>query len=385
MNISGSREIYLDANATVKPLDSVVSAVVAAMRNTWGNPSSEHGSGIASRKILESARDATSLLLEGIDPENVILTSGGTEGSNAVLGSVGDRSTIVTTAVEHPATVMPAERARRRGAKLITLPVGSDGQADPDAFRKAAGQASNSPLYVSVQWANGETGIIQPVEEIIQASLQSRPDAILHIDAAQAIGRIRTPAFVEVSAFTFSGHKLHGPQGTGILALNSASDGHIAPILLGGGQENKQRSGTQNTAGAAGLAVALQARANAIDEASQKMCSMRDAFESRILNLVPQAKINGKHSRRVPNTSNILFPGVDGMSLVARLDAFGIRCSQGSACSSGRLEPSYVLQAMGLEEEEAYSSVRFSLSVLNTEEEIEEAAQIIAGLIKDNI
>ena len=328
MNISGTREIYLDANATVKPLDSVVTAVVTAMRDTWGNPSSEHGSGIASRKILESARDATSLLLEGIDPENVILTSGGTEGSNSILGSVGDRATIVITAVEHPATVMPAERARRRGAKLVILPVGSDGQVDPEAFRKAAEQASKSPLYVSVQWANGETGIIQPLEEIIQAILSSRPDAILHIDAAQAVGRIRTPAFVEVTAFTFSGHKLHGPQGTGVLAFKNSPNGQILPLLVGGGQEKKLRSGTQNVAGAAGLTVALKTRAYVLDEAEHKMRSMRDTFESRILDLIPQAVINGKHSLRIPNTSNIRFPGVDGMSLVARLDAFGIRCSQ---------------------------------------------------------
>ena len=334
------------------------------------------------RENLENARDATSLLLEGIDPDNVVLTSGGTEGSNAVLGSAGDVSTIVTTSVEHPATLMPAERARLHGATLITLPVGSDGQADPDAFRKAAERASNSPLYVSIQWANGETGIIQPIEEIIQEILLSRPDAILHIDAAQAIGRIRTPALVGVTAFTFSGHKLHGPQGTGVLVINNASNGQISPLLLGGGQENKQRSGTQNTAGAAGLAMALQTRADALDEDIRKMRSMRDTFESRILDLFPQAIINGKQSPRVPNTSNIRFPEVDGMSLVARLDALGIRCSQGSACSSGRVEPSYVLRAMGLDAQEAYSSVRFSFSILNIEEEVEEAVQVISSLLK---
>lgn len=384
-NLADTEEIYLDANATVRPLDSVVTAVVAAMRGSWGNPSSEHGTGIAARSILEQARDATSLLLEGIEPDNVVLTSGGTEGSNTVLGSAEEESTIIVTAVEHPATMMPAERARRRGARLVVIPVGVNGQADPEAFRRAAAQVTTTQFYVSVQWANGETGVIQPVAAIAEAVCSSRPDAFLHVDAAQAVGRIHTPVFDAATAFTFSGHKIHGPQGTGVLAFSNYLNREFPALLAGGGQEKSRRSGTQNVAGAAGLAAALKARAANLDEAIQQMGSMRDAFESRVLDLVPHAIINGAQAPRTPNTSNIRFPGIDGMSLVARLDALGIRCSQGSACSSGRPEPSQVLRAMGIGEQDAYSSVRFSFSILNTEDEVEKAAVMIANLIKGEI
>ena len=184
-----------------------------------------------------------------------------------------------------------------------------------------------------------------------------------------------------ISALTFSGHKLHGPQGTGALAFGEDGLGRIPALLEGGGQERSQRSGTENVAGAAGLAVALEARASGLDDAITKLRAMRDAFETRVLERVPKAMINAEQSPRTPNTSNIRFAKVDGMSLVARLDAQGIRCSQGSACSSGRPEPSRVLRAMGLSEEEAYSSVRFSFSVLNTEEDVEGAAQSIAQLV----
>ena len=360
--VGAIKQIYLDANATVPPLNSVVEAVVAAMRDAWGNPSSEHTTGIAVRQVLERARDAASSLLDGIESENVVLTSGGTEGSNTVLGSAGDESTIIVTSVEHPATMLPAERARSRGSKLVVVPVDACGQADPEAFGRAANEASTNEVYVSVQWANGETGVIQPVAAIAEAIRASRPDALVHVDAAQAVGRIRTPALRGVGAFTFSGHKLHGPQGTGVLALGAGTGGKIPALLAGGGQERGRRSGTQNVAGAAGLAAALDARAVGFEDAVHRMRALRDTFEDRVLDLVPEAVVNGRSEQalRTPNTSNIRFPGTDGMSLVARLDALGIRCSQGSACSSGRPEPSHVLQAMGISEQDAYSSVRFS-------------------------
>ena len=375
---------YLDANATVPPLYSVIEAVAAAMRDAWGNPSSEHTAGVVARRVLERARDAASLLLDGIEPENVVLTSGGTEGSNTVLGSAGDEATILVTSVEHPATMLPAERARRRGSKLVVVPVDSCGQADPAAFGRAADQAPTKKVYVSVQWANGETGVIQPVAAIAEAVRASRPGALVHVDAAQAVGRVPTPALPGVGAFTFSGHKLHGPQGTGVLALGSDSDVNIPVLLAGGGQERGRRSGTQNVAGAAGLAAALEARAADFEGAVHRMRALRDAFETRVIDLVPEAVVNGRSRQvpRTPNTSNVRFPNTDGTSLVARLDALGVLCSQGSACSSGRPEPSRVLQAMGISQRDAYSSVRFSFSILNTEDDVENAAQAIGALVK---
>lgn len=375
------REIYLDANATVRPLDSVVSAVSTAMRDTWGNPSSAHRCGPAAQRVLERARDATATLLTGIDPENIVLTSGGTEGSNAILSSAArNDTTIVISTVEHPATRIPAERAAEAGASLVVVPVDADGRADPADFGRAVSDSATPNVLVSIQWANGETGVIQPIQEIVQAVRSARPDSFVHVDAAQSIGRLPTPTD-GISALTFSGHKLHGPQGTGALAFGEDGLGRIPALLEGGGQERSQRSGTQNVAGAAGLAVALESRASALDDAITRLRAMRDAFEAQVLERVPSAMINAEQCPRTPNTSNIRFANVDGMSLVARLDAQGIRCSQGSACSSGRPEPSRVLRAMGLSEEEAYSSVRFSFSVLNSESDVEDAARSIAQLV----
>ena len=302
-----------------------------------------------------------------------------------MLGGAGPDSTLIVSAVEHPATMRPAERARRRGANLVVVPVDALGQADPDAFAQAIARSSTRSVYASVQWANGETGIIQPVAEISDAIHTGRPDAIIHVDAAQAVGRVRTPALRGIAGLSFSGHKLHGPQGTGVLALGTAADSNIPALIEGGGQERGWRSGTENVAGAAGLGAALEARAASFEEAVERMRTLRDAFEARILEALPHAIVNGANSHvpRIPNTTNIRFPGTDGMWLVAQLDAVGIRCSQGSACSSGRPEASHVLRAMGIDEESAYASVRFSFSILNTEEEVERVANTIADLIKD--
>lgn len=379
--MSQHQEIYLDANATVPPLDEVVATVREAMQACWGNPSSEHGRGTPSRRLLARARDAICALLPGTYPEDVVLTSGGTEGSNAILAGAGHGTSVVVTEVEHPATMEPARRAAARGAQLIILPVSTDGRVAPDSFRRAVLDAP-SDVLASVQWANGETGVVQPVQAIAESLLSVRPDAFLHVDAAQAVGRIATPVVAGVSALTFSGHKLHGPQGTGALVFAGGAASRIPPLIAGGGQETNRRSGTQNVTGAAGLAAALEARARGFDRMVANMRAMRDRFESLVQDLVPDARVNGIGAQRVPNTSSIRFPRIDGMALVARLDQLGVRCSQGSACSSGRPEPSHVLRAMGHSEDEAYSSVRFSFSILNTEAQAEAAAYMVASIVR---
>lgn len=374
-------EIYLDANATVRPLDKVITAVRAAMATCWGNPSSEHGRGIPARRLLTRARDATSAMLPGLHSEDVVLTSGGTEGSNTILASAGHNTTVIVTQIEHPATLEPAGRALGRGAAVVAIPVDNDGRSDPDEFRRALIDA-RSNVVVSVQWANGETGVVQPIGAIAETVRRTRPDAFLHVDAAQAVGRIPTPAFRGISAITFSGHKLHGPQGTGALAFADGAAPKGTCLLAGGGQEGNRRSGTQNVAGAAGLATALELRQQRLADVTRGLRTMRDTFEAMLQEQVPDAHINGLGASRVPNTSSIRFAGVDGMALVAHLDHRGIRCSQGSACSSGRPEPSYVLRAMGLSEEQAYSTVRFSFSALNTDEEVEAAADTVASIVE---
>ncbi len=362
--------IYLDANATTAASEGVRRAVLAAMQDASGNPSSVHARGAEARRVITTARDEVCLLLPGALSEGVIFTSGGTEANNTVLRGI-EGAVIVTTNIEHPSVLRPAEQA----AEHRIVPVSANGRVKPDSVAETLPVSGG--LAVSIQWANSETGVVQPIPEIVATIRESRPDAFIHVDAAQAIGRI--PIRMDgIDALTFSGHKLHAPQGTGALILADPNEDRLKALMLGGGQEGGRRSGTQNVPGAVGLGVALRERAESFDQTVEAMQTMRDAFETSILGAIPGARVNGCDSPRVPNTSNILFPGIDAMALVALLDQRDVACSVGSACSSGRPEPSHVLLAMGLSEDEAYSSVRFSFSVMNTMDEAFRAADIVA-------
>ncbi|PVE22834.1 cysteine desulfurase [Microvirga sp. KLBC 81] len=367
--------IYLDANATTAASESVVAAVFAAMRGALGNPSSIHAAGADARNAITRARDEVCLLIPGALPEGVIFTSGGTEGNNAVLRGIPN-VTIVTTNVEHPSVLRPAEAAKEH----CSVRVGRDGTVDPQAVADVL--PPSGEVIVSIQWANSETGVIQPISDIIGAVRARRPDTFIHVDAAQAIGRI--PIRIDgIDALTFSGHKIHGPQGTGALVLGDPDETRLKALILGGGQEGGRRSGTQNVPGAVGLGVAIREREEAFESASRALKTLRDVFERAVLEVVPGSKVNGGGSPRVPNTSNILFPGIEAMAMVARLDQRDVACSVGAACSSGRPEPSHVLSAMGLSEDEAYSSVRFSFSVMNSVDEALRAADIVAQTARE--
>lgn len=376
--------INLDANATTRPLEDVVDLVTSVMRNGGANPSSAHWLGGTARAILERARDGVASLLPDSFSEGVIFTSGGTEGNNAVLIPAGRDAlgmTLVTTVIEHPSVLRPAESFSRSGGAVVLLPVSWDGLVDPDALGRAVRNATG-PVLVSIQWANSETGVVQPVVELVGQARRARPEAFVHSDVAQAIGRVSLNlGAADVDVVTFSGHKLHGPQGSGAIVLRDPDDGRMAPLLLGGGQERGLRSGTQNVAGAAGLGLAAELRALELDFVIRRLAKMRDAFERRLLDLIPRARLNGGGAQRVPNTSSIRFPGLEGMELVARLDSKGLACSVGSACSAARPEPSHVLTAMGLSEAEAFSSVRFSFSILNTMDEATQAAGLVADTV----
>lgn len=376
-----SAAIYLDHNATTRPLPEVVDLVARTMAETWANASSAHWLGGEARAVLEAARDGICELVRGAYPEGVRFTSGGTEANNTVLLGGEPASAwrcVITSAVEHASVLRPAEALARRGGRLRVLPVGPDGLIDPDAVRRAAAEAPPGPLLLSVQWANSETGVIQPIADLVAALRSVRPDAFVHGDVAQAVGRMPVDlAATGVDAVAFSGHKVHGPHGTGALVLADPDEGRISPLLLGGGQEHGFRSGTHNLPGIAGLGLAAAMRARSLDAAAAHMRSVRDAFEEELATLVPEAVVNGASAPRLPNTSNVRFPGSDGMEIVARLDALGVACSQGSACSSGKPEPSHVLRAMGLSEADAYSSVRFSFSTLNNTDEALRAARAV--------
>ncbi|QEL21920.1 cysteine desulfurase [Bosea sp. F3-2] len=366
---------YLDANATTVCSPGVAAAVRSVLASGPVNPSSIHGYGARAREALEQARDDVCALIRGAFPEAVIFNSGGTEGNNAVLRGL-TAATILTSNVEHPSVSAPASA----NGKHITVPVDTFGLLDQEALRNLL--PLDGLLVTSIQWANSETGVVQPIHEIIETIRRVRPDAFIHVDAAQAIGRIPIE-MSGIDALTCSGHKLHGPPGTGILVFGDPDEDRLSPLILGGGQERRHRSGTQNVAGAAGLGTAFKERAQGFEDAISVMKQMRDTFETAVCEKFQDASAHGARSPRVPNTSNIHFPGVEGIALVGRLDQEGVYCSVGAACSSGRPEPSQVLLAMGCSETEAFQSVRFSFSIMNTIDEALRAAEIVARVARE--
>ncbi len=348
------------------------------MRISTGNPSSAHAGGASARRSLETAREQVAGLLGAAEPETVYFVSGGTEANNTVVASFARRDappTFLLAAVEHPSIIEPTLALAPN--RVCWLSVDENGRIDVESARRCARQAAGD-VVVLVQSVNSETGVIQPVGDVVGAVRSVREDAFIHLDAAQGVGRIHLEVAKSFDSIGFSGHKIHGPHGSGVLVLADRS--RLDPLLMGGGQESGVRSGTQNVAGAVGLGVAARLRSQSFDEANQHMRTLRDRFERSIADaLGDRVKINGATSPRVSNTTNLRFEGVDGMQLLAQLDAAGVMASQGSACASGRPEPSRVLRAMGLSEDEAYSSLRFSFSVLNGPGDATEAAEIVVA------
>jgi cysteine desulfurase len=378
---SATPQINLDANANAAPTQAVIAAVIDAMQRS-ANPSSAHGAGEAARAVLEKARDAVVALSEGLYPENVIFTSGCTEANNLVVSSHARRGGVfITSKVEHPSLLRPAEALAAAGHDVRFLPVDQDGLVDLKTLILWLSEATG-PMTVSIQTANSETGVIQPIAAISDI-IADYEQVLFHSDAAQSfgkqltlVGRGRGPDVVSVS-----GHKLHAPMGVGALLVHD-DETRLSAQLLGGEQEQGLRAGTQALPMIAGLAAACEDRARNLTMHAQYMEQLRDRLEGGIRAACPQVVINGARAPRLPNVTNLLFPGVDAMALVANLDAQGILVSQGSACSSRRPEPSHVLTAMDLSEDDAFSSVRFSVSPLNTEAEIDLAIASIAQVYK---
>jgi cysteine desulfurase len=379
---SDSRTLYLDANATATPLPIVIEAVSVAMQSQLGNPASAHAGGASARKALESARDRVAEAVGLSEPEAVFFVSGGTEANNAVISSFVRNETppiFLVAPVEHSSVIEPL--LSWCPDRVSWLQVDTCGRIDPEDARHQAFRVNGSVVLL-LQAVNSETGVIQPVDEIVKAVRSARPEAFVHIDAAQAIGRIRIDRQASfVDSISFSGHKIHGPQGTGVLIVRDPTT--LRPAMVGGGQERGMRSGTPNVPGIVGLGVAARTRMRSFDEANGKMLELRDRFEEAVLRSLGElVRINGGNAARVSNTSNLQFRSIDGMQLLAHLDAAGVMASQGSACSSGRPEPSRVLRAMGLSESDAFSSLRFSFSVLNAAEDALAAADIITSVVR---
>ncbi len=373
--------IYLDHNATTSVDGAVREAMIEAL-DLYGNPSSIYSAGREVHARLEAARKSLSVLIN-CTPRRLIFTSGGSEGNNFVIKGVALRDSkrhIVTTAIEHPSVLQTCRWLEGLGFSVSYVGVGRDGVVDPEDVAKAI---TGDTCLVSVMAANNETGSLQPVEEI--AALARKKGILFHVDAVQAVGKI--PLDVQawgVDFLTLSAHKFHGPKGAGAVYVRKGVE-VPDPLIHGGKQEGALRGGTENSPAIIGMGRAAHLAVRRLDEMQRRVAGMRDALYEGIVQLLPETMLNGHPRQRLPNTLNVALPGIRGESLVLALDSLGVFFSSGSACKSGAPEPSHVLLAMGLSEDEAHCSVRFSLGVDNTEEEIERAVRLISETIHTSI
>ncbi len=376
---------YLDHAATTPMLDEAVQAYVAAAREV-GNPSSLHAAGRAARRLVEESRERIAAVV-GARPSEVVFTSGGTEADNLAVKGVfwarraldPARTRIVASSVEHHAVLDAVDwLAAHEGATVTWLPVDEAGRVDPATLADALG---DDVAVVSVQWANNEVGTIQPVPTL--AAVAADAGVPLHTDAVQAVGQIPVDfATSGAAALTLTGHKLGGPVGVGALLLGR--DVPATPLLHGGGQERDVRSGTLDTAGIAAFAVAVECAVKVQQEYATRVAALRDDLVARVRHAVPDAVLNGPAdpAARLPGNAHFSFPGCEGDALLLLLDAQGIACSTGSACSAGVAQPSHVLLALGADDDRARSSLRFSLGHTSTAADVDALLAALPGAVE---
>lgn len=375
------RRIYMDANATTPLLPEVLEAMRPWLLESFGNASSIHQHGQQARAAVEHARENVARLINCRESE-IVFTSGGTESDNmALFGLVKPGDHVITSSIEHHAVLHAAERLQERGVVVTFLPVSSEGRVDPDDVRRAL--RPNTTL-ISVMMANNETGVIQPVKEI--GRIAQDADIWFHTDAVQAAGKLPIDVkAIGCDLLSISGHKMHAPQGTGVLYVRRGT--RIEPLFYGGAHERQRRAGTENVTGIVGLGKAAEIADDALRDgtmdgtAGSRVAALRDRLEQGILARVEDCAVNGAGVPRVPNTTNLRFDNLEGEALVIALDLKGLAVSGGSACMSGATEPSHVLTAMGLVSTSARASLRFSLTKLNTEEEVDAALELVPAAV----
>jgi cysteine desulfurase len=365
------RRIYLDNNATTPVLPEVLDAMRPYFTEHFGNASSIHYHGQETRAGVERARESAAQLLH-CRPSEIVFTSGGTESDNlAIFGLTGEGDHIVTSTIEHHAVMNACKHLAKKGCEITSIPVDSRGQVDPDDIKRAL--RPNTKL-ITIMTANNETGVLQPVEEI--GRLAAEADIYFHTDAVQAAGKIPVDVNkIGCDLLTISGHKIHGPQGIGALYVRKGTQ--LEAMLYGGSHERQRRAGTENVPGIIGLGKAAELAHAALERGDdQKVVALRDRLEN-CLRHIESTGTNGEGAPRVPNTTNIYFDGIEGESLVIALDLKGLAVSTGAACSSGAIEPSHVLTAMGLAPDQARASIRFSLGKQTTPEDIDFAIGLV--------
>ncbi len=377
--------IYLDNNATTAVAPEVFEAMKPYFCEKYGNPSSIHRFGGSVAADVENARREVAGLLGATyrDKDNcateIIFTSCGTESDNAAinaaLAALPERKKIVTTAVEHPAVLHYCEELTRRGYEVTLIGVDGQGRLDMDAL---TGAVDENTAVVSAMWGNNETGTIFPVKEI--AAIAHAQGAFFHTDAVQAAGKVKIDVQdTGVDFLSISGHKLHAPKGVGALYIRRGIV--FTPLICGGHQERNRRGGTENVASIIGLGEACRIAREQLDKEYDYLKNMRDAFEQKLLTSIPRIRINGDLANRLPGTSSISFECIEGESILMLLDVFGICASSGSACTTGSLEPSHVLRAMGIPYSAAHGTIRFSLSRYNNMEELDFVAEKLPAII----
>jgi cysteine desulfurase len=376
--------VYLDYNATTPVDPAVLDAMLPFLAENFGNAGSVHSAGQRARAAVDSARESVAELI-GAKPSEIVFTSGGTEADNlalfgAVAASRKSRKHIITTGIEHHAILHSCEELARQGIGVTVVPVStardSQGVVDPGEIRRALRPET---MLISVMHANNELGTVQPIEEI--GRIAAEAGVCFHCDAVQSAGKIPVDVnALGVDLLSLSAHKICGPKGAGALYVRTGTK--IAPRFYGGHAERDLRPGTENVPGIVGLGKAAELARKLLTEDSARIRSLRDRLEAALIERIPAVRRNGDSARRVPNTSNLEFPGAGGEALLIGLDLLGIECSTGAACSSGSTEPSHVLLASGLSYDEARASLRFSLGRATTAREIEHAITVIPAVVE---
>jgi len=370
------RRVYLDNNATTPVLPEVFETMQAYFGERFGNASSIHHHGQETRAAVERARESVAALLGGGASE-IVFTSGGTEGDNlAIFGLTRPGQHVISSTVEHHAVLNSCRHLEASGCEVTYVPVNGQGQVDPDDVRRAL--RPNTGL-ITIMMANNETGVLQPVEEI--GRIAAEADVYFHTDAVQVAGKVAINVKrIECDLLSISGHKMNAPQGVGALYVRKGTT--LRPMLFGGSHERSRRAGTENVPGIVALGKAAELAREAFSRGDlEQMSRMRDRLEQTILSQVESTSVNGQGAPRVPNTSSIFFECIEGEALVIALDLKGVAVSTGAACSSGAIEPSHVLTAMGMSPERARGSLRFSLGKQNTPEDVEFALSLISPTV----
>jgi cysteine desulfurase len=376
--------VYLDYNATTPVAPAVLEAMLPFLGENFGNAGSVHSAGQRARAAVDAARESVAALI-GAKASEIVFTSGGTEADNlAIFGTIAaspkPRKHIITTAIEHHAILHSCEELERQGIDITVVPVGrgpnSHGVVDPEDIRRALRPET---VLITVMHANNELGTIQPIAEI--ARIAAEASVRFHCDGVQSAGKV--PLDVNrlgVDLLSISAHKFYGPKGVGALYVRTGTN--LAPRFFGGHAERDRRAGTENVPGIIGIGEAAELARMLLAEDAARIAPLRDRLESALLERIPFARVNGDRSHRVPNTTNISFPGAAGEALLIALDLQGVECSTGAACSSGSTEPSHVLTAAGLSRDDARASLRFSLGRPTTAAEIDRAVEIIPGVVE---